>query len=692
MATTTSLATPGVYIQEINSFPPSIAQVATAVPVFIGYTQKAQDSYGNDLTNIPFKISSLIEYSTYFGVGPNLTTVVNLNADNSVSSVSTTPSFQMYNALTMFFYNGGGDCYIHSIGKYPSTNSASLSDYIPGGTTSSCFDILRKYDEPTLIVIPDAAQMLTNSNDFNSLINAALQHCADMQSRFTIIDVPIPPATDDVITPFRSGVVGANLNYGAAYYPYLQTNLPSPAAYQNISIFKTGVATPLSNLLPAGDINVLQIINAVSDQNTFINPYITTPASSSPAVDYTTPNDVTALISGDGKGLSIVDAYKSIDSTATTSKDKLTGSIQFISDVIIDFAKLNTSFTDKQGAAGYTSAVANGSTVQEIQASYIKPGTATAFSSLEQLLLSLIQADVNYPVGGALGVISVSDVQSSAWLGATYFTQTTIPTTPDPYGTTPPTTDDAAVALIMPLVNNVFNNVMTMINNFASDIANRIASLDAAIASSSSVYSNIKSAVGNSGLTVSPSPTIAGVYAATDGARGVWKAPANVALNNVIKPTVAIDDNTQAGLNIDTNAGKSINAIRFFTGKGNLVWGARTLTGNDNNWRYVSVRRTYIMVETSTKNAAFQFVFEPNDIHTWLKVKAMIQNFLYELWQEGALAGVKPEQAYYVSVGLGQTMTSQDILEGRMIIEIGMAVVRPAEFIILRFTQIQQQS
>jgi hypothetical protein len=98
------------------------------------------------------------------------------------------------------------------------------------------------------------------------------------------------------------------------------------------------------------------------------------------------------------------------------------------------------------------------------------------------------------------------------------------------------------------------------------------------------------------------------------------------------------------------------------------------------------------MVESSVKAAAFQFVFEPNDIHTWLKAKAMIENYLFELWQQGALAGVKPEQAFYVKVGLGQTMTSQDILEGRMIIEIGMAVVRPAEFIILRFTQMQQTS
>jgi hypothetical protein len=129
-----------------------------------------------------------------------------------------------------------------------------------------------------------------------------------------------------------------------------------------------------------------------------------------------------------------------------------------------------------------------------------------------------------------------------------------------------------------------------------------------------------------------------------------------------------------------------VNAIRSFTGKGILVWGARTLAGNDNEWRYVSVRRFFNMVEESVKKASGQYVFEPNDANTWAKVRAMIENFLLLQWRAGALQGSKPEQAFYVNVGLGTTMTALDILEGRMIVEIGMAVVRPAEFIILRFS------
>lgn len=116
-----------------------------------------------------------------------------------------------------------------------------------------------------------------------------------------------------------------------------------------------------------------------------------------------------------------------------------------------------------------------------------------------------------------------------------------------------------------------------------------------------------------------------------------------------------------------------------------MVWGGRTLAGNDNEWRYINVRRLFILIEESIQKATGFVVFEANDATTWLKVKALVDAFLYGLWQRGALAGPTPESAYFVNVGLGKTMTNQDILEGRLIVEIGVAAVRPAEFIILRF-------
>jgi len=177
-----------------------------------------------------------------------------------------------------------------------------------------------------------------------------------------------------------------------------------------------------------------------------------------------------------------------------------------------------------------------------------------------------------------------------------------------------------------------------------------------------------------------------------DNQRGVWKAPANVSLATVSKPIIKIDDAQQEDLNVDVIGGKSINAIRSFTGKGTLVWGARTLAGNDNEWRYISVRRFFNMVEESVRNATGWAVFEPNDASTWIRVKAMVENYLTNLWKAGAMAGASSDQAFFVNIGLGTTMSQVDILEGRMNIEIGMAVVRPAEFIVLKFSHKMQES
>jgi uncharacterized protein len=206
------------------------------------------------------------------------------------------------------------------------------------------------------------------------------------------------------------------------------------------------------------------------------------------------------------------------------------------------------------------------------------------------------------------------------------------------------------------------------------------------------LYQQVKAMINAERVILPPSAAIAGIYATVDRDRGVWKAPANVSLSAVIGPTKKITEKDQEELNVDPNAGKSINAIRAFTGKGTLVWGARTLAGNDNEWRYVSVRRLFIMIEESARKATSFAVFEPNDVSTWLKVKGMIESYLYGLWERGALAGATPEAAYFVHVGLGKTMTAQDVLEGRMIVKIGVAAVRPAEFIVLQFTHKLQEA
>ena len=188
-----------------------------------------------------------------------------------------------------------------------------------------------------------------------------------------------------------------------------------------------------------------------------------------------------------------------------------------------------------------------------------------------------------------------------------------------------------------------------------------------------------------------PSAAMAGLYTMTDNARGVWKAPANIGVLGISSPAFEISDDEQQDLNVDVN-GKSINAIRSFIGEGTLVWGARTLDGNSLDWRYVNVRRTMIMLEQSVKLAAKAYVFEPNDAQTWVTIKSMISNFLTGIWKRGGLAGAVPADAFSVHVGLGETMTGEDILEGILRVTVLVAITRPAEFIEITFQQQMQKS
>lgn len=187
-----------------------------------------------------------------------------------------------------------------------------------------------------------------------------------------------------------------------------------------------------------------------------------------------------------------------------------------------------------------------------------------------------------------------------------------------------------------------------------------------------------------------PSAAMAGIYALVDNQRGVWKAPSNVSLSSVVAPAVNISDVMQEDLNVPL-PGLAVNAIRAFAGQGVLVWGARTLDGNSQDWRYISVRRTVIMIGQSVKIAAMAYVLQPNDANTWTAVKSLIDSFLMSQWKEGALVGAMPNEAFDVQVGLGTTMTADDVLNGLMNVTVKVAISRPAEFIVITFQQQQQK-
>lgn len=214
-----------------------------------------------------------------------------------------------------------------------------------------------------------------------------------------------------------------------------------------------------------------------------------------------------------------------------------------------------------------------------------------------------------------------------------------------------------------------------------------IAKLTQSLAADIPLFADMLGVLVEKNCVLPPSAALAGVYAYVDESRGVWTAPANVDLNYVDRTTYKLNDDQQSGLNVSPVDGKSVNAIREFIGRGILVWGSRTLDGNSSDWRYVSVRRTTIYLEQSIKGALGTFVSAPNNPNTWAAVVLMISNFLTDFWRQGGIQGAKPQDAFSVACGLGTTMTGEDILNGRMIVQVQFAPIHPAEFVLLTFTQ-----
>ena len=564
----TSYSTPGVYVEEVTTFPPSVAEVSTAIPVFIGYTEKAPAA------GKVVRINTLLEYEAVFGKAQNSEFTVSADYDGSQSAwnlsslnrKSNTKECWLYYCLDLYFKNGGGSCYVVSVGGYSA--AAARTDFETG------LALAEQEDEPTLIVFPDALNL--SAEDYHAVCEQALAQCKKLGDRFAILD--LPNKGTDPVDEFRNGLSAENLEYGAAYHPFLNTSLNYHHSESGVSITSTNNPskqyTWQDRFGPDGSNGIVVSFKSTSDSHspTFV-------------VDVKGDNDESINISVNGAVLTI---------TGKTDN--------------ISLAEIMDAWTD------WLENESNNSSAFSIELFGEEPR-----------------------------------VQLDEVTGAT----------------------------------------LTRVSSTESNVA---LTLQEAKSSQTGLYNQVKTALQSQRIVLPPSAAVAGVYASVDRDRGVWKAPANIGLASVIGPVTKVTDDEQGRMNVDTIAGKSVNAIRAFTGKGTLVWGARTLAGNDNEWRYVSVRRLFNLIEESTRKATSFAVFEPNNATTWLKVKAMIDSYLFSLWERGALAGATSEDAYYVNVGLGKTMTPQDVLEGKMVIEIGVAAVRPAEFVVLRFSHILQES
>jgi phage tail sheath protein FI len=679
--------TPGVYVEEITTLAPSVVAVETAIPAFIGYTETAIDAGGNNLTFVPTRITSLLDYQAVFGgdfVPATYQVVLDTTAGNAVGAVSPRNSgnverrYRLFSCVRHYYANGGGPCYIVSVGAYTDTPALGTSTTgLLGGLTS-----VAPVDDPTLLVFPDGVSL--SLTDMGSLQVAALAQCETLQDRFVIMDLcqgdqPASLALDPVAN-FRNNVGTNNLNYGAAYYPWLRTIYTPDVHFRQLSL-----VTPALVAIPNATIDALTgdpVLDALPGAVRAADGTVSTVVSAVNVGAMTSPGALTLTRDNfpqlTDQFAALLDRVRQAPSTATDAdvRQRFTNLLLLPRAIALGLRTLETAVGLPAGLS---------LAITDLKANTDLRTTVTGLVAYEK------NTDVMNAVSSTRATTDVatdySNLNGSDWIKPNA-TVTAIAANTDVFkgSNLRETALNAGVALqtyFEPLAAAILS--LFSASDFLSGEAEN------QLFAGHPVFGNILSQVNQTMVLLPPSGAVAGVYAAVDRTRGVWKAPANVSLADVSAAAVKINDQIQEDLNV-TNTGKSVNAIRVFAGKGCLVWGARTLAGNDNEWRYVPVRRFFIMAEESIKKATEPFVFEPNDRGTWVRVRAMIENFLTVQWRQGALAGAVPAQAFFVKVGLGETMTAQDILEGRMIVEVGMAVVRPAEFIILRFAHKMQTS
>ncbi len=664
--------TPDVYVEEISLFPPSVAEVETAIPAFIGYTETAKRN-GEDLTLKPTMIRSMIEFQRYFGGGPPLKPTVLLDDDNAVSAVDLgSNSFYLFDSMRLYFDNGGGKCYIVSVGDYSAPPAiGNDTSGILGG-----LKVLEKEDEPTILLSPDAT--LLSGTNLYQFQQQALAQCGKLMDRVTVCDLADSGDLETDKAAFRNNIGIKNLKYGASYMPWLKTSYTKAIKSRNVALKRasTNGALNLQNLTKdaalkafiSGDLNAA--IGAVTDLQADL---------------------IDAFTTGDNKTLK--EQFGGLDDTFKggqpyAAEDDYQGNIRPLYTLILDilhallvgFRNGITETADFKLKTDLDTIVKNNELDKDFQMLLEHHNATIGFTAGKIFVTSGAPGTRLAATIAALNTItgsSLADSMTDAALNARYAAAVDA---------------NAKANISLEGAHMAFGGLNAAVAELAASAADYESTFDGLLAERFALYKNIVKGINDKLAVLPPSGAVAGAYAFTDRTRGVWKAPANISLSSVNGPSLRIDAKQQEDLNVDVNAGKSINAIRPFSGKGTLIWGARTLAGNDNEWRYISVRRFFNMVEESVKKSTYWAVFEPNDANTWIKLKAMIENYLIQKWRDGALQGVKPEHAFFVKVGLGETMTAQDVLEGRMNVEIGMAVVRPAEFIILKFSHKMMES
>lgn len=740
-----AMKTPGVYIVEKNAFPSSVVEVATAVPAFIGYTEKAKNGT-KSLLNVPWKINSLAEYEQYFGGAPKPQFELKKGgqSDIGIKTLDASAEIQSIRAAKDVILNLRTDTdKAEAIARMAQNSTSPIETYTNlDQSLALANNIIKAIDVKTL-----QNNAKTKFDTAKKAVEAVPDSDKNKKDKLKPAKEAVDAAVVDVdkaATELAIDKAIAKVTDAKNAYEIDLEKDPIPDNY--LDQLKKA-AQYLSDAVYA--INMAKVINAYN--NAFDTKKVADEALKAAKPD------------GEGKidPQKVAKALEETQKAVTTSKilaNELVPMCAHIIESIAETARKKENITTyynlerkdrynlyyllrfffaNGGGPCYIVSSGEGYKEDAFSPDALTAGIPPLVKEQEPTMLLIpeavrLEAEECYNLqqtmlrhcGEMQNRIAVLDIHNGdksrqdpeagniitafrekigtnflnyaaayyPWLNTSIVSDKDINISAIP---------DTSVLKQAIETEALFQSNGARIVQLL-DLADKLSSKDASkqkeplqlhktLLKQSETYAVIIKEIVHQLNLLPPASAMAGIYTLVDQTKGVWKAPANVGLSHVISPAVNISHADQEDLNVPVD-GKAVNAIRYFVGEGVKVWGARTLDGNSLDWRYINVRRTMIMLEESIKNASKAFVFEPNVINTWVNVRSMISNFLNDIWKRGGLAGAVPEDAFSVHVGLGDTMTPEDILEGIMRITVLVAISRPAEFIEITFQQQMQKS
>lgn len=665
--------TPGTYVRDLTPPQPADPVLETALPAFIGYTEKLKDSDGNPLIWVPTRIRDLDHFEQIFGGNhrpSGYEIVVDPNKDNEIISAKPADRYFLHESLQQYFDNGGGDCFIVAIGSYGDTVTLGSPEGPGSGGFLRGLKTLEKVPEVTLILFPDAVELFS-PGELGQLQMATMTHCAAMKNRFMVADLMELGSKKESVEAFRDHTGINYLKYGGAFYPWLYSTYNHTFRYRELRVFNQSGETIDDYSIFSSDTDgetaakhrkMVEDILAAEKHMIDLIAGIRVPVITRESIDQ---------LSEYWEQLLALPFFGDSEDEGKLHWD----AVRFLADLALVMKRLENSLSDP---------------LEEI---IFDKKSGGVFRDQIELLISLLKAGSDHH---HLFVHKTHDEIDAlfAELNGTNWISVAMVKDIQAFTEWSQVEQDEGKVLFSAFIARISASEAYFQNEFLGLVQSALSLETAAeeiLFSGHPFFAEVIRRLSLEMKKLPPSGAVTGVMARTDRQRGVWKAPANEALEATLGPVIVFDDYDQETFNVH-HTGKSVNIIRALRGRGVRIWGSRTLDGNSNEWRYIPVTRYFAFVEDFVSQVAEPYVFESNDANTWMQLRLQLNNFFTTHWRSGALAGTSTDEAFFVAVGLGETMTAQDILEGRMIVEIGLAVARPAEFIIVRYICHMQES